>query len=308
MTALDKTGRSIRARSSHHGDRQARLPPSAQVSTYNDLSSRSQDQPQNPTSNHQAHQLRQTSTHHPGPGHLHTLRKWRLPIRCPPGVRVFISYAHEDAGLAFAINDELEAHGVGVWIDENELQIGDSLIERVGDAIAEGDFVVAVVSPVSVGSPWCKKELGLAVTKGINERRIVVLPVRVGGAEMPGLLKDLVFADADTVDASAIAQRIVGAIWNRGAEDRHPDSRLQGAPPAPALDGVGRLLEKVDTLQKKGTELVIKLEEYQGSIGRNDKELQKEQLRLGDVLDSLPRQALAGFPLAAEVVTPTRTS
>lgn len=62
---------------------------------------------------------------------------------------VFISYAHADEPLARDLADALSGHGLRVWIDQSELRIGDSLIERLAEAIAEGDFVVALVSDAS---------------------------------------------------------------------------------------------------------------------------------------------------------------
>ena len=62
---------------------------------------------------------------------------------------VFISYAHADEPLARDLADALRGHGLRVWIDQSELRIGDSLIERLAEAIAEGDFVVALVSDAS---------------------------------------------------------------------------------------------------------------------------------------------------------------
>jgi hypothetical protein len=57
---------------------------------------------------------------------------------------VFISYAHEDQGLARAIAAGLEERGLRVWVDENELQPGDSIIEQISTAVAGVDFFCAL--------------------------------------------------------------------------------------------------------------------------------------------------------------------
>jgi len=44
---------------------------------------------------------------------------------------IFISYAHEDRALADAFAKALEDEGARVWLDQGELLIGDSLIERI---------------------------------------------------------------------------------------------------------------------------------------------------------------------------------
>jgi predicted nucleotide-binding protein len=69
----------------------------------------------------------------------------------------FVSYAHEDQELVLALVEHLGAQGLDVRYDQVVLRIGDSLIERISDAIAEGDFLIAVVSPDSVESEWCRR-------------------------------------------------------------------------------------------------------------------------------------------------------
>jgi hypothetical protein len=124
----------------------------------------------------------------------------------------FISYAHEDQELILALADHLAEEELDVEFDQIVLRIGDSLIARIADAITEDDFLIAVVSPDSVESEWCRKELALAMTQGINQRRPKVLPVRVRGAEMPPPLGDTFFADADKFDIPSVAHALAVAI------------------------------------------------------------------------------------------------
>ncbi len=109
---------------------------------------------------------------------------------------IFVSYAHEDADLAHAFVAALEREGARVWLDQGELLIGDSLIERISEAIAEFDFVAALVSIASVVSSWCRKEIALAMSKDLRRgaRRVTVLPLRVGDVAMPASLSDQVVA------------------------------------------------------------------------------------------------------------------
>jgi hypothetical protein len=98
----------------------------------------------------------------------------------------FISYAHEDQEFVLALVHELEEQGLDIRYDQVVLRIGDSLIRAISEEIANGDFLVAVVSPDSVESEWCQKELAVAATQGIDERRMKVLPVRYRGGGYAG--------------------------------------------------------------------------------------------------------------------------
>lgn len=123
---------------------------------------------------------------------------------------IFVSYAHEDALLAKALATALENHGARVWIDQGELLVGDSLIERVSEAIAEFDFVAALVSHASVGSKWCRKEIALAMSKQLQReaRRVTVLPVRVGDVTMPPSLMDVKWMPLDPEHVGTCARQI----------------------------------------------------------------------------------------------------
>lgn len=108
----------------------------------------------------------------------------RMAARQPS---IFVSYAHEDAVLAREFAKAMEAEGARGWLDQGELLIGDSLIDRISEAIAEFDFVAAMVSPSSVESNWCRKEVALAMSKQPRRggRRVTLLPLRVGDEAVP---------------------------------------------------------------------------------------------------------------------------
>jgi hypothetical protein len=133
----------------------------------------------------------------------------------------FLSYSRADKPLAHELGHALAQRGVKVWIDELELRSGDSIIERVAQAIADGDFLVAIVSPDSIKSAWCQRELALAATKGIKQKSIVVLPVRYRNATMPAALADRFWLDADTADVVALADRIVADISRHRGDREH---------------------------------------------------------------------------------------
>jgi hypothetical protein len=70
---------------------------------------------------------------------------------------IFLSHSHEDKLFARKLAADLRAAGHSVWIDEAEIRIGDSLVEKIRDGLDQVDYVAAVISAASVGSPWVKK-------------------------------------------------------------------------------------------------------------------------------------------------------
>jgi hypothetical protein len=121
---------------------------------------------------------------------------------------VFISYAHEDKEVARSISSGLQHRGCQVWFDEGELRIGDSIIERIATALAEVDFVVAIVSPASVDSPWCQKELALAMTGGLSREHVRVLPLRLGDVTMPPALLDQLYLQIERSRVNDILDKL----------------------------------------------------------------------------------------------------
>jgi hypothetical protein len=134
---------------------------------------------------------------------------------------VFISYAHEDRELAQAIATGLDQRGLKVWVDENELLPGDSIIEQISTAVAGVDFFCALVSTASRESNWCRKELSLAVTQGLGREGATVIPIRVGDVEMPESLVDLLYVPIEPDDPAQAIERIaVGVQGHRERKER----------------------------------------------------------------------------------------
>ncbi|MGO9481519.1 MAG: toll/interleukin-1 receptor domain-containing protein [Candidatus Kryptoniota bacterium] len=120
------------------------------------------------------------------------------PIRHTPPAgspSIFLSHSSKDKFFVRKLAEQLKNHGVTVWLDEAEINVGDSLTERVGKAIQETDFVGVVLSHNSVNSEWVQKELQAAMQKEIKGRRVVVLPMLLEPVEIPVFLRDKLYAD-----------------------------------------------------------------------------------------------------------------
>lgn len=60
---------------------------------------------------------------------------------------LFLAHASEDkAGFVRELAALLEQHGLKVWFDESELQVGDSLVRSIDDGIRRSRFGVVVLS------------------------------------------------------------------------------------------------------------------------------------------------------------------
>jgi hypothetical protein len=90
---------------------------------------------------------------------------------------VFISHASEDKELvARPLANLLSSSGLSVWLDENELGLGDSLRAKIDQGLAGSRFGVVVLSPAFFAKDWPQRELdGLAALE--SPEHMVILPI-----------------------------------------------------------------------------------------------------------------------------------
>ncbi len=111
---------------------------------------------------------------------------------------IFISYSHADKEKVDLIAANMVKRNAQVWVDTWELNVGDSLIQRVQHAITESDALLVILSKASVESEWCKKELNSGLVRELDEKRVVVLPVLLEDCAIPLFLREKMYADLRT--------------------------------------------------------------------------------------------------------------
>ncbi len=111
---------------------------------------------------------------------------------------IFISYSHADKPKVDLLAAHMVKRNATVWVDTWELNVGDSIIQRIQDAITESDALLVILSNASVESEWCKKELSTGLIRELDEKRVVVLPVLLEDCEIPLFLRDKMYADLRT--------------------------------------------------------------------------------------------------------------
>lgn len=108
---------------------------------------------------------------------------------------IFLSHSHADRAFVRRLADDLRGAGARVWVDEAEIQIGDSLIEKIRQGIDEMEYVGAVLSPSSIESKWVQRELDVAMNQEIGGKQVKVLPIMLQECAMPGFLVGKLYAD-----------------------------------------------------------------------------------------------------------------
>ena len=107
----------------------------------------------------------------------------------------FISHSTKDKPFVRKLAADLVSAGVRVWLDEQQILVGDSIPDKIAQGLAESDFFLIVVSKNSVESPWVKKELNNALVQEIERRKVTVFPIKLDEAKMPDSIGDKLYAN-----------------------------------------------------------------------------------------------------------------
>jgi len=122
---------------------------------------------------------------------------------------VFLSHSHADKPFARKLAADLRVAGHSVWIDEAEINVGDSLVERIRDGLDQVEYVAGILSTSSIASPWVTRELDIASNREMREKRVVVLPLLLHKVPLPGFLEGKFYADFTEEDRYSDALKLL---------------------------------------------------------------------------------------------------
>ncbi|RKR05646.1 TIR domain-containing protein [Flavobacterium sp. 90] len=110
-------------------------------------------------------------------------------------MKVFISHSSVDKKFVRTLKDCLVENSIEIWLDEDQLDLGDSLVTKLENALNTSSHLVIILSPTSVKSDWVKFELNKAISNQRTGLMQKIIPVKYRECEIPEELKDLLYAD-----------------------------------------------------------------------------------------------------------------
>ena len=127
--------------------------------------------------------------------------------------QIFLCHSHADKPFVRKLAGHLSALGVYVWMDEWELEPGDSLHSCIGQALQTVAYVGVVLSPDSVSSRWCQSELEQALTREKSTGTKIAIPLLYRRVSAPPFLAGRLYADFSRSYFGALTQ--VAGFLNR---------------------------------------------------------------------------------------------
>ena len=115
-------------------------------------------------------------------------------------VRVFVSHHHspdEDRFTTRLVTD-LETAGADVWVDYRGIT-SESFVKKISEGMKGRQWLVLVMTPDSVTSPWVQREVDTALNEVTAKRMLGVIPIVMTPAheeDIPLLWRPLLRYDA----------------------------------------------------------------------------------------------------------------
>ena len=106
----------------------------------------------------------------------------------------FLSYNHNDQEWVQCLASKIESeqHGdrhLKVFFDKQEIVPGHNMVEAMENGLRQSRYICPIISPNSVGAEWPKMEWAIAISSDPSGRRGKVIPIWLGGCEIPPALK-----------------------------------------------------------------------------------------------------------------------
>jgi formylglycine-generating enzyme required for sulfatase activity len=126
-------------------------------------------------------------------------------VRCNhPGAtmtKFFITHSWKDIEFPQKLCDDLSAHGLAGFFDVYSIQPGDDIAVRVARGLEECDVYVPLLSPAAVESPWCEREIGIAIDLSMEHERKGrprIVPVIIKPCNLPTILRGILYISFDS--------------------------------------------------------------------------------------------------------------
>ncbi|MCG8344078.1 MAG: toll/interleukin-1 receptor domain-containing protein [Chlorobiales bacterium] len=130
---------------------------------------------------------------------------------------IFLSYSSDDRPIVSKVACHLLSENFPIWFDIWNMELGDSLLEKIYGGISDSFFLILFLSKSSVKSEWVMKELKAALNKEEKIQRKFLLPVLIESCDIPIEISDRIYADFSRSFTSPF-EKLVLAIKSFGAD------------------------------------------------------------------------------------------
>jgi TIR domain/Domain of unknown function (DUF4062) len=126
---------------------------------------------------------------------------------------VFLSYSHHDKEIVAAFADALRSERIQPWLDVEQIQWGDSLVDKIQSGIDSAESIALFMSRSTFGGKWQHAELNAMIRLRLSGRRSpLIMPILLEDVEVPPIFRDIPFIDLRQGDVAKGAQIFATAV------------------------------------------------------------------------------------------------
>lgn len=138
-------------------------------------------------------------------------------------MKVFISHSSKDHDFTMLLAEKMKKDFIDVWVDDWELQVGDSIVQKITEGINKSSFFIIVFSKYSIKNNWVSRELNSTLMRQLTKDDIKILPIllEIEFDEMPPLMSETyaVRFSRDFINESEY-QKLIGPIIEKKEADK----------------------------------------------------------------------------------------
>lgn len=186
---------------------------------------------------------------------------------------VFISYSHSDAGPATTFSTRLARAGIPHFRDTEAIEWGESIPERVHDALERATHLVVLISPGSEQSQWVAYEMGYARGRGVTLIPYLLHPKM----QVPGFVANIRYVQtrSDEIKFIASLKTMLSKAAKIGKTPTVDHSARRSKPGSGGVlkEGLKQIRSEHPQVQQDGLDSLVELKastELMGLLGHRE--------------------------------------
>lgn len=135
---------------------------------------------------------------------------------------IFISHSSKDKPEVEKLLPLINALGLPVWFDKYNIDVGQSIIDKLQDGIKNSHAVIFWITHNFLESRWCKKELNAFIKRMVEEDILIIsiLDQHICVDELPIFLQDIKYIQRENESLEDIIKELLPTLKNFSNEMR----------------------------------------------------------------------------------------
>lgn len=184
---------------------------------------------------------------------------------------VFLSHSSADKTFVRELAKDLKCDGHKVWFDEESIQVGQSIPQKIAEGLADSDVVIVVLSSSAVASGWVEQEWSSVIDDDIKTGGSIILPLLLDNCEIPMMLRSKKYADFRESHRVGFAETC--RALDSFARIAPPKQVVSSQPPAGVRSKIGEVVSRIGDSTQSLASVLVDVVNIARQLG--DKELEK---------------------------------